>query len=227
MTVSGVSGSSSSASSSSSSSSSDASSAASSASTAYTTFLTLLTTELSNQSPLDPTDTTQFVSQLIGLAQVEQQLETNSELSTIKSSVSSIDTGSGLGYIGDTVSASGSTAPLQSGVASWDYTLGSAASSTSLMVTSSDGTVVYSASGDTTAGAHSFTWNGTSSSGVTEPDGAYTLSVTALDDNGQTVTTSTTINGKVTGVDSTSGTTELELGDYVSVSLSDVSSVAK
>ena len=49
----------------------------------FTTFLQLLTTQLKNQNPLDPLDTNQFTQQLVQFAQVEQQLKSNDQLSTL------------------------------------------------------------------------------------------------------------------------------------------------
>src|SRR5689334_6150936 len=51
----------------------------------FQTFLQLLTTQLQNQNPLDPLDTNQFTAQLVQFAQVEQQLKSNDELSTLVS----------------------------------------------------------------------------------------------------------------------------------------------
>src|SRR5579875_750487 len=49
----------------------------------FTTFLQLLTTQLQNQDPLSPMDTNQFTQQLVEFAQVEQQMKSNSELTTL------------------------------------------------------------------------------------------------------------------------------------------------
>src|ERR1700756_3536763 len=102
-------------SSSSSSSSSSNSASASSASNAYNTFITLLTSQLQHQDPLNPTNTDTFTQELIQLSGVEQQLTTNSTLSSINTDLTTITQANGLGYVGKTVTASGATAPLQSG----------------------------------------------------------------------------------------------------------------
>jgi flagellar basal-body rod modification protein FlgD len=204
--------------------SSSTSAANSSASSAYTMFLTLLITELKNQDPLNATDTSQFVSQLIGLASVEQEEAMNSKLDTITSDMSSITNSSGVGYIGKTVEATGSTTTLQSGSATWNYTLDSAASSVTLTIKDSSGSTVDTISGDTASGAHTLSWDGSGSS-ETYSSGDYTLSVSATDSSGNTVTTSTSIVGTVTAVDSSSGTTELDIGD-VAVSLSSILTVS-
>ena len=43
-------------------------------------FLTLLITQLENQDPLDPMDASEFTSQLVQFASVEQQISQNSNL---------------------------------------------------------------------------------------------------------------------------------------------------
>lgn len=224
MTVSAVS-SSNSASSASSSSSSANSSAAESANSAYNTFLTVLTTELQNQDPLDPTDTSTFTTQLIGLAQVEQELNTNNTLTTMNTSLSGMDTASGVGYIGKSVTVSGNTAPLQNSSATWGYTLPSTAEKVTLTVTNSSGETVYTASGDPAAGAHTLTWNGLANDGTQEADGAYKLSVGATDASGNAITATTSVTATVTAVDSSSGTVDIDLGGSVSAPLTNITSV--
>jgi flagellar basal-body rod modification protein FlgD len=198
--------------------------ATSSASAAYNTFLTLLTTQLQNQDPLNPTNTDTFTSEMIQLSGVEQQLATNNTLATISTNLSSITASSGLGYIGKTVTASGDTAPMQSGKADWTYDLGSAAANVTLAVKDSDGNTVYTTTGDPSSGSHSFSWDGTNSSGTTSTSGDYTLAVTATDASGNAVTTTTNLIGTVTGVDTSSGSTELQLGD-INVPLTNVTTL--
>jgi len=185
------------------------SSAATAVSTAYNTFITLLTTQLQHQDPLNPTNTDTFTQELIQLSGVEQQLQTNSTLSSMSTDLNAMSQANGLGYVGKTVTASGATTPLQSGQAQWGYSLTSNAANVSLDVKDASGNTVFTASGDTTAGQHNFSWNGTTSSGTTETSGDYTLQVTATDAGGNAVTTTTSLTGQVTGVDSTGTTTQL------------------
>ena len=51
----------------------------------FTTFLQLLTTQLQNQDPLSPLDTNQFTQQLVEFAQVEQQMKSNDQLTSLVS----------------------------------------------------------------------------------------------------------------------------------------------
>ncbi|MTJ82607.1 MAG: hypothetical protein F8N37_16585 [Telmatospirillum sp.] len=198
--------------------------AASSASASYTTFLTLLTTQLKNQDPLNPTNTDTFTSEMIQLSGVEQELAINATLSTISSNLNSVATSNGLGYIGKTVTASGGTTAMQNGSAQWSYTLSNAGSNVKLSVVDSNGTTVYTTTGDATSGTHNFTWNGNTSGGSALTSGDYTLKVSATDASGDDITTSVNLIGKVTGVDSSSGTTNLKIGD-ISVPVSKVTSI--
>jgi flagellar basal-body rod modification protein FlgD len=53
-------------------------------------FLSLLTTQLQSQNPLDPTDPNQFASEMVQYASLSQQIDTNSKLDTLSSSLSDI-----------------------------------------------------------------------------------------------------------------------------------------
>lgn len=203
----------------------------SSASTIETQFLTLLCTELENQNPLSPVDSSQFTSQLIQYATFEQQLNSNTYLGEIASAISSVSAGSlstGVGYLGKTVTAESDEVSVNSGgtvSAEWIYDLDSTASSTSLSITNSSGQTIYTATGATASGNHTFSWDGTDSDGDTVSAGTYTLTVTAEDSSGESVDATTYIVGTVTAVDSSDGAVELEIGT-VSVDLDSVTRVA-
>lgn len=166
----------------------------------YDSFLKLLTTQLQHQDPLSPMDSNQFVSQLVAFAGVEQQIASNSNLEKLIALQSSGITSGSLGYIGKTVEAVGNTNQLANGQAKFAYTLPSNAASVSLGVVDGLGRLVYAANGPTSAGEHDFTWNGVDAAGNTLPDGPYQLRINAVDTNGNTITATTSVIGKVTGV---------------------------
>src|SRR3954462_3431804 len=85
----------------------------------FQTFLTLLTTQLKNQNPLDPLDTNQFTAQLVQFAQVEQQLKSNDQLTTLVSLQKTGQATQALNLVGQTVAVDGDTAPLKDGSAPW------------------------------------------------------------------------------------------------------------
>ena len=193
--------------------SSSTSSSDTSSSLSTSDFLQLIVTQLQNQNPLDPTDTTEFMSQLVSYASYDQQQTMNSNLSQLVTSMNSLLTSNGLGYIGQTVEAKGDTTTLQDGSASWGYSLTSQAANTTITVSDQNGNAVWTGSGETSSGSHTFTWDGTTTSGGKAADGDYTISVSATNASGSSVLDYTTVIGKVTGIDSSSGTTQLIVGD--------------
>ena len=83
----------------------------------FTTFLQLLTTQLKNQDPLSPMDTNQFTQQLVEFASVEQQMKSNSSLTTLVSLEQAAQSTSALALVGATVVVDGSTTQLSNGKA--------------------------------------------------------------------------------------------------------------
>ncbi len=198
--------------------------ALSSLSSNFSTFLTLLTTQLKNQDPTSPMDSNQFTQQLVEFSQVEQQINTNTNLQTL------ITQGSGqagtfaTSYLGKNVSVTNGNASLSNGEADWSYNLGATASSTLLTVTNAAGTVVYNGAGSTSEGSNSFSWNGADNNGNTVPDGTYTLAVAAQASDGSKITTSVASAGTVSQIDMTSGTPQLVIGN-MEVPLSSIAAV--
>jgi Flagellar hook capping protein len=191
----------------------------------YEQFLTLLLAQLQHQDPTNPVDAAQYTSQLVQLASLEQQVSNGKKLDTLTDTLSSFGTGTAaIGYLGHTVQATGDTTAMTDGEASWEYELAGTASTVTLSVTDKDGNVVYEGKGDTDAGSHTVTWDGVGTDGKTYSDGTYTLSVKATDASGNAVSTTTRITGKVTSVDTSSGTAMLILNG-VSVPMDSVLSV--
>jgi flagellar basal-body rod modification protein FlgD len=197
-------------------------SSTSSSTLSSTDFLQLLVTELENQNPLDPTSTSDFMNQMVSYANFSQQQDMNAQLGTLLTSFNSLLSTNAVGYLGHTVEAKSDTATLSSGQATWGYTLNSAASSVAITVKDSTGATVWTGSGDTAAGKNTFTWNGKTSNGTQLSDGGqYSIEITAKDASGNSVYGYTTTTGTVDGIDSSSGSTMLDING-VSVSLDDV-----
>src|SRR4026207_579781 len=85
----------------------------------FTTFLQLLTTQLKNQNPLDPLDTNQFTQQLVQFAQVEQQLKSNDQLSTLVSLQKTAQSTQAPGVVGQPAAVDGTSTALVNGSATW------------------------------------------------------------------------------------------------------------
>jgi flagellar basal-body rod modification protein FlgD len=190
----------------------------------FSTFLTLLTTQLKNQDPLSPMDSNQFTQQLVEFSQVEQQIDTNDNLKTVISQGQSQGSAMATSYLGKKVTITNGQAALASGTANWNYTLGGTAAATAFTVTNSAGRIVYSGAGETTSGAHVFTWNGKDLNGNQLTDGVYTLSVAAKAADGSAVATAVSSTGTVDEIDMSGAAPQLMIGP-LSVGLSQIANV--
>ena len=157
----------------------------------FDTFLSLLTVQLKNQDPLSPLDSNQFTQQIVQMTGVEQQLLTNDLLKKLVG-----NTGSGVStavaLIGKEVRADSPDAGLKDGKATWTYRFDRAADDVKLEILNEKGAVVRSiAPTDNKAGDHTFVWDGKGEAGATQPDGVYTLRITAKDSEGSTVASTT------------------------------------
>jgi flagellar basal-body rod modification protein FlgD len=168
----------------------------------FQTFLQLLTTQLKNQNPLDPLDTNQFTAQLVQFAQVEQQLKSNDELSTLVSLQQTAQNTQALQFVGEKVGIKGATAALSNGQATWNLDVPKDATGT-ITIASATGQQVFTGNYSMTAGSQPFTWDGKDTSGLQWPDGNYSISVTAQDANGTPVSVPTEVQGTVDSVDLT------------------------
>jgi flagellar basal-body rod modification protein FlgD len=167
----------------------------------FDTFLTLLTTQLKNQDPLSPMDTNQFTQQLVAFSQVEQQIKTNSQLTTMIQAQSASEAISALPMVGQTIEYSGNQTVLQNGQAAFSYTLPTAAAAATVQVQDAGGNTVFSQTVDPSAGKHTLDWNGQTSGGAQLPDGGtYTIQVQAVDAQNNPITATTTATGTVSGV---------------------------
>src|SRR5262249_38678665 len=137
----------------------------------YDTFLKLLTAQLQNQDPLAPMDSNQFTQQLVMYSQVEQQITTNDNLSSLIALQKSAAGANAVSYLGRTAFTQGGETSLTDGAADWRYTLPNDAASVTVNVIDANGRTVFTTTGDKTLGSHDFSWNGESNNGVAQPNG--------------------------------------------------------
>jgi flagellar basal-body rod modification protein FlgD len=191
----------------------------------FSTFLTLLTTQLKNQDPTSPMDSNAFTQQLVMYSQVEQQIDTNTNLKSLISQGSSNAAAMTTGYLGKKVSITNGNAALIGSNANWTYNLSGAAAATELDISDSNGKTVFTTTGNTASGNHSFAWDGKDSHGNQLSDGSYKLTVTATDLAGGTVANSVASAGTVTQIDMTGGTPRLIIGS-MEVDVADIAAIA-
>jgi flagellar basal-body rod modification protein FlgD len=189
----------------------------------FDTFLQLLTTQLRNQNPLDPLDTNQFTQQLVQFTSVEQQLKTNEFLEAMMTASQGASNAQAVSYVGKVVTASGNKAELVNGQAQWHFAVDQPANIIAT-VRDMDGNVVYTKTGSVEQGESVFTWDGVGTDGRKRPDGSFSITIEARNEDGQLIDVATEMTGEVTGVDF-SGSEPVLIVGTARVNLSAVMSV--
>ena len=143
-----------------------------------TQFLTMLTAQLRNQDPMNPLDNAQITSQLAALSTVTGINQLNTTLQSLSNTMS---TGSATSLIGAGVLVPGTALNLANSHAIGGVTLTGPADSLSIDVKDASGHVVQTLqlAAQKTGGVVPFTWDGSTASGTTAPDGAYTFTAKA------------------------------------------------
>jgi flagellar basal-body rod modification protein FlgD len=192
----------------------------------FTTFLQMLTTQLKNQDPTSPMDTNQFTQQLVQFAQVEQQMKSNSQLTSLVALQQADQATALLSYVGATVAVDGSSAALKNGSAGWNLAATKPATAT-VTISAASGQTVFKTTVPVNAGSQSFVWDGRGNDGKQWPDGTYKISVTAVDANNQATSVATEVQGKVDSVDLTQSPPTLSINsqDYALTQIKRIISV--
>jgi flagellar basal-body rod modification protein FlgD len=188
----------------------------------FNSFLNLLLTQLKNQDPSAPMDTNTFTSELVQFSSVEQQITTNSSLTSLIQATQGSEVIQATGVVGKTVTLNSTQVPLQGGTGTLNFTTASA-EPVVVTLTNSSGVQVRNQSLTSTAGSNIWVWDGKDANGVALADGAYTASIAGTS-NGTTAAVPFTVSGTATGVTNTNGAVTLNVGS-VSVDFSKVQSV--
>jgi flagellar basal-body rod modification protein FlgD len=177
----------------------------------FSDFLNLLMTQLKNQDPSSPMDSNQFTSELVQFSSVEQQINTNSDLTQLIQLTQASQVEQSSAMIGKPVTVTSSQLSLQNGSAEVNFNT-AAAEPVGITVYNSSGAQVASATLSSKAGANTWTWNGQGANGTTLPDGAYTVNVLSIGASGANAKVPFTVTGTATSVQNNAGTVELQMG---------------
>jgi len=189
----------------------------------FNDFLTLLMTQLKNQDPTTPMDSNQFTSELVQFTQVEQQINTNQNLTQMIQLTQASQVEQSASMLGKPVTVNSGKLSLQNGKAEIAFNTTSP-EAVGITVYSASGAAIASTTMTTQAGSNTWTWNGSGPNGITEPDGAYSVSVNAIGASGTSSAVPFTVMGTATAVQNNSGTVTLQMGG-LSVPFSSVVSV--
>ena len=195
----------------------------SSLSSNFNDFLTLLTAQLQNQDPTTPMDSSQFTTELVQFTGVQQQVQTNTNLTQLIQISQEQQLTQSSSLVGKSVVITGSTVPLQSGAASVSFTTPQA-EPVSISITNAAGQDVKDVQFTSAAGSNSWSWNGTDNEGNTLPDGPYNVAIEGADATGTASAISFTSTGTPTSVQSGSSGLSVSFGPTV-LSYSNVQSV--
>jgi flagellar basal-body rod modification protein FlgD len=178
----------------------------------FDTFLRLLTTQLQYQDPLEPMDATKFTEQLVSYSQVEQQINTNANLTTLIAMQRAAAGANAVTYLGKTALTAGPVSSLDGGAASWRYTLARDAAAVQLVIKDASGRTVRTLAGQPTLGAHDFVWDGRNDAGATMPAGAYALTAVATTSDGAQFAPAVSGVGLIKEIDMSTGEPKLTIG---------------
>tara|TARA_R110002072_G_scaffold6252_8_gene37272 strand:+ start:391 stop:1101 length:711 start_codon:yes stop_codon:yes gene_type:complete len=177
-------------------------------------FLILLTTQLQNQDPLSPMDSTEFTSQLVSFAGVEQQINANQKLDSLVALNIGSAFSSALNYVGKDVSYLSSEAYFDGTTPiTLNYAIDGTSTDTTINIFNSDGDSVYSQKVSDDDTVEGFTWDGKDDNGNIVPVGTYEFRVDALDAQNASLESTTVVTGHVKGVETQNGTTFLLVGE--------------
>lgn len=188
----------------------------------FNQFLTLLTTQLQNQDPSNPMSSDTFTSELAQFAGVEQQVQTNTNLSTLINITQNGQAASDMSLTGKVALANSSKLPLQNGSATLEYSTTSG-KTLSIAISDSSGNIVKTDTFNTTSSSGEWDWDGKNSAGEQLADGQYNVAVETIDDSGNTSAVPFNVRGIVTGITRSGnnqiidmGETEIPMSDVVS-----------
>lgn len=187
-------------------------------------FLQLFVAQLENQDPLDPMDDSESIAQMAEFSSLEQLTNINSQLSELISTISAQSMNTAVDYIGKSVTAAGYTMSKEGeAVSDVTYTVPVDVSEMTAHIIDENGSIVRSVDlGAHDAGEYDFEWDGKDSNGDELDDGIYSIAFTATNEEGQSVSVSTTVSGVVEGVSQQNGNTMLTLEDGREVALANV-----
>jgi|Deesub1362A_J573_1020465.scaffolds.fasta_scaffold01907_2 flagellar basal-body rod modification protein FlgD len=164
-------------------------------------FLKMFMAQVTNQDPLNPMDNTEFTAQLATFSQLEQLIQIKEGVDKLAGMEQLVSQATAASYLGKEVTFEGDVLPVNDGyVGAVGFTLAQDAQVTAMILDADGGLVTEVDLGWLQAGEQTFQWDGMTSYGQPVEDGAYTVTINAVDAQGNPVEVSDqTVTGLVTG----------------------------
>jgi flagellar basal-body rod modification protein FlgD len=193
-----------------------------------TDFLTLLVAQLKNQDPMNPMENADFTAQMAQFSSLEQLMNVNENLEILTTSANATNSAQAMALIGKEVKAAGENIHVKNGVGSdISFELPESASKVLISIEDESGNVFRTIEQTSmSAGAHQIAWDGKGQYGAPLPDGLYTYSVSAKDDNGSVMAVETFTRGIVDTISFDNGIGYIHIGE-LKYMLSEVLEVAE
>jgi flagellar basal-body rod modification protein FlgD len=191
----------------------------------FNQFLSLLLTQLQNQDPTAPMDANSFTTELVQFTGVQQQVATNTSLTSLISMTQQSQVLQASQYVGHQATVTSTAIALQNGQGQITYT-GTAGESVGIAIVNAAGGIIRSDTVTAQDGTNTWTWNGLDNAGNQVPDGAYRIGVEGSSGSAAPSAIPFDVVGTATGVTNT-GTAGITVSlGALSVGLGSVQSVS-
>ena len=188
-------------------------------------FLKLLVTQLQNQNPLEPMENTEFIGQMAQFSSLEQQVQTNSNLSELALATSAQISSQAVNLVGKQVMVPGDHVELIDAEADIHLSLPASIATGQVEVVDENGDVVRRIRlGAQSEGPLTVKWDGRDDEGRVVEPGSYRIRAEGLDAQGRTVDIATHLLARVDAVVFEAGIPRLRAGGRM-VNLGDVREV--
>lgn len=189
-------------------------------------FLKMTMEQIKYQDPMDPVKNEQFTQQMAMLSQLEQQVNMNSTLKSILDNSKNMQIAA-LQLVGKDVNANNATIYHDDPklATAFQFSLPASATDLKVEILNDKGEAIDVMDlGAREAGVVSTKWDGILKNDVPAVAGKYSYRIDAKGADGKAVNVPTQVEGRVTGVTTSKGTTYLLVGDQ-KVSLNDVQTI--
>jgi len=163
-------------------------------------FMNLLVAQIQNQDPLSPMDNAEFTSQITQFTMLDELATMTQKLDESVIMAQSINNTAMLALVGRNCTVLGDEVHVDAGVASGNKLNATQPGTASIEVRNGDGELVATYVRTVDEGLNDIGWDGKLANGETAPDGEYSLEVSMVNSQNNTVSATTLMTGPVQGL---------------------------